>query len=223
MSFERIERDCALICSAHPSLSTVIDRERHTAQLTGSLPVELPDGTMDHCQIVIDFGRGYPAQAPRVSDADGRWPADPDRHIVTGGAFCLFLPRVDAPTLKTDLQVLAFVDDIHVFLRQQIILDSQLRFDASARFPGPEWPHGPQQAFRRYCLRLLADQPESVREALWDTARGAIRPNACPCGSGKQKGECCGLVLKQLTRAIYESNLHEVKHAELLATPAHHR
>ena len=218
MSLGRIRHDTALICAAHTTLAADVDEDRGTAHITGTLLVELPDGTADPVAIRMVFGRAHPNQRPIVYDANGRWPVDPDRHIIQGGAFCLSLPGVDDPDLDTDEQVLAFVEDIRTFLRQQIILDSQLRFDTSARFPGPEWPHGAATAYKLFCLRLLADHPETTRRPLWDAARGATHPPKCPCGSGQPKPHCCGPTLKQLTRAAYEADLYHVTYEALQAT-----
>ncbi|MDQ3739676.1 MAG: SEC-C domain-containing protein [Actinomycetota bacterium] len=178
-----------------------------TAEAVGPLTIDMPDGTLEAVTVRIEFSEGYPQRVPYAYDHESRWEPELDRHIENGGRFCLFLPGANEPDLRPEGRILDYIADLKSFLRQQLILDSQRRHDSSARFPGPEWPHGPQVAYGTFVAELLAKEPPEIRSVLWHAARraGPRRTDPCPCGSGSSTESCHWRTSKKLRRAIYES------------------
>lgn len=172
---ERLRQDRARLAEHYPALRFEIDEMKSTAEAAGPLLVVLPDGTREPVEVRIEFEPTYPLRPPRPYDAADRWKPEPDRHIEHDGHLCLFLRGVDAPDLKPDGAILAFVADLEEFLRQQIVLDSQRKFNPHARFPGPEWPHGnlAYEALRRSALATRA-----CRGTCRPVGRGAPLPES---------------------------------------------
>ena len=213
---ERLRRDRALLAEHYPGLAFEIEEVKGTAVAAGPLLVALPDGTSEPVEVRIEFEPFYPLRPPRPYDAGGRWKPEPDRHIEPDSHCCLFLRGVDAPDLKPDGAILAFVADLEEFLRQQVVLDSQRKFNPHARFPGPEWPHG-NLAYELFVVRLLQHEPAGVRAALWDAARHSLdRRSACPCGSGNGYGDCHFKLSKKLRRSAHEAQLHALTYERLV-------
>jgi hypothetical protein len=213
---ERLRHDRALLAEHYPALTFEIDEARATAEAAGPLRVELPDGTSVTIEVRIEFGHSYPYRPPRAYDAARRWEPESDRHIEHDSHFCLFLRAVDAPDMKPDEAILDLMRELEVFLRQQVVLDSQRRFNPDARFPGPEWPHG-YLAFELFVVRLLEQEPVDARAALWDAARHSLnRRSACPCGSGDSYGDCHFKLSKKLRRSAREANLYTLTYERLV-------
>lgn len=213
---ERLRHDLVLLAEHYSALTFGIDEAKGTAEAPGPLLVELPDGTNEAIEVRIEFDRAYPFRPPRPYDIGGRWKPDPDRHIEHDGHFCLFLRGVDAPDMMPDDAILGFVAELEEFLRQQIVLDSQRKFNPQARFPGSEWPHG-DLAYELFVVRLLQQEPAEVRAALWDAARHSLnRGSACPCGSGDRYSACHFKVSKKLRRSAHEAQLHALTYERLV-------
>lgn len=212
----RLRRDRALLAERYPNLAFEIDDKSNTARAVGPLMIELPDGTTDCIQVRLEFGPTYPHQPPRPYDHAGRWKPEADRHIEPDGHFCLFLRGVDAPDMNPVEAILDLVRELEQFLRQQIVFDSQRKFNSQARFPGPEWPHG-RVAYELFIVRLLQQEPAEVRSAIWDAARRSWdRRGACPCGSGRLYGDCHFRPSKKLRRSAREADLYELSYERLI-------
>lgn len=211
-----LRADHALLAEHCPALTFEIDERRATAVAAGPLEIGLPDGTIDPVEVRIEFERSYTQIPPRAYDAAGRWDPGPDRHIELDGHFCLFLLGIDAPDMKPDDAVLEFMAELEEFLRQQLILDSQRKFNPEARFPGPEWPHG-WRAYALFVVRLLRGEPADMPSAIWDAARKSLgRSSPCPCGSGESYGDCHFRASKKLRRAAREGDLSRLTYEALV-------
>lgn len=202
----RLLRDHALLAVHEPQLYFGIGGDGETAVAHGPLVIELPDGSSEMIEVRMEFGADYPGRPPRAYDARGRWTPELDRHIERNGRLCLFLPGANEPDLKPDGALLHYVTDLKVFLRQQLILDSQRRHNPRARFPGPEWPHGFHGAYAIHAAESLAKANTTVPAHLWEAAkRGDVRRTMpCPCGSDKPTGDCHRATLKNLRRVLWE-------------------
>jgi hypothetical protein len=206
-----LERDLAYLNEHYPALE--IRRSPLGATAIGPIEVTQPDGSTVAIEVGIDFSGSHPARAPRSYDAAGRWDPDLDRHIITDRNFCLFLARVDEPNMREPAGVEVYMNELESFLRQQLILDSQRRFDPDARFPGPEWPHG-SGAYILFCHRLLLEEPAELREAMW-----AFRGNAgdpCFCGSGGTYADCHRSKKLLLIRAAGNGEIQGMSYEQLV-------
>lgn len=222
LRLQRLRDDKALLQRTHPALTFGIDEPAATAVASGPIEIELPDGSIEPIEVRIEFGAGYPHRAPNAYDARSLWAPDPDRHIESDGRMCLFLRGIDEPRLHDRPDGLSEVmRELTSFIAQQLILDSQLRFDPNARFPGPEWAHG-DDAYKSYVIVVLAAEPEALRAALWRAAVGQPprREDPCLCGADALYGDCHAATRKRLRRALHAANMHNITYADLLAYAA---
>lgn len=202
----RLAGDGELLAEHYPALGFGVDPRRGTAVAEGPIRMELPDGTVDPIAVRIEFGGDYPSRPPRVFDVERRWPVDLERHIFDGHEFCLYLWGVDEPNLRPPDALLAFMADVVLFLRQQLICDSV------GRFPGPTWPHGKPAAYATYILESLSALPARRRTAVWHAIRTGRLPRngRCLCGSHKKLKRCHLDAWRNVERAARQGDLRSL-------------
>lgn len=186
---EKLERyavDRIVLDAVLPKLRHCIWMDGRGAVAEGSVDVDVGAGCWEEVGVVLEFDTNYPAQPVRVYDKDSRWRPDPDRHIMLGGEFCLWLENVDAPDF-TDLHGFeGFLHRLLLFLRDQFV------FDDIGKWPGQDWPHGPIAAYATHMIERLEvvnlSEFERLRPALCGAPYRSDR--ACPCGSKVVYGQC---------------------------------
>ena len=210
---DALESARALLAERYPRVRL----SRHsngTAIAHGPIELELPDGTLDPIEVRIVFGPNYPATPPDASDAAGRWPVDPDRHIVTDHRFCLYFDPVDEPDLRAPEAFAGWMIDLVLFLHQQLVCDAI----GGRRFPGPEWPHRERPAYAQHLIETLQAFPIDRRAHAWQAvrARRIERNWPCPCQSGRKIKRCHLATLAELERVGRRAGLAKVTYSELM-------
>jgi hypothetical protein len=210
-----VTRDRELIAEHYPGLR--LEHAGSTSVITGKLALTMPDGEIEEVGVWVELAEDHPHHQPIAYDADERWTPELDRHILSDHSFCLFLARVDEPDIQGEAGILPFMRELEMFVRQQLILDSQRRFDPDARFPGPEWPHG-NAAYALLAALLLDNEPAQTRAALWDAARFSLDGHEpCTCGSGRSHKKCHRRLCKRLHRTCCtKGNLGGLTYDQLL-------
>jgi SEC-C motif len=182
----RFEEDRLILAGIFPRVRHIVFMDGSGAVAEGPVEVDVGAGCFEPVQIRLVFDGDYPARPPRVFDWARRWRPEIDRHLYANGEFCLWLDRVDVPDVTSPTGFGLFLKRLLVFLHDQFV------YDDLGRWPGPEWPHGPQAAYAQHLIEhLRVAEPGSFRR-LWPVLLGAPqRPDrACPCGSGLVYGSC---------------------------------
>ena len=187
-----------------------------TAIAHGPIELELPDGTLDPLEVRIVFGPTYPATPPDAYDATGRWPVDPDRHIVTDHRFCLYFDRVDEPDMRAAGAFTAWMIDLVLFLHQQLVCDAI----GGRHFPGPDWPHRERPAYAQHLLETLQAFSVDRRAHAWRAVRTRRmgRNSPCPCQSGRKIKHCHLTTLAELERISRRAGLAKATYDEIQET-----
>ena len=182
----RFEADRRVLADLHPDIRHYVWAATGDAFAEGAMHVDVGAGCFEPVQIRLDFGPRYPAVPPVVRETGGRWQPSMDRHIVTGGAFCLGLPGVDVPDVRTVPGFREFLLRLLLFLRDQFV------YDDLVRWPGLDWPHGPVDAYAAHIAERLGLRDVASFRRLWPLLIGAQhRPDRrCPCGSGRVYDRC---------------------------------
>jgi hypothetical protein len=209
-----LERHVAALLDAHPWLETEWNRAG-TSRMAGCLPMELPDGRIEPVVIAVEVTAARGQVHAVAFDPERRWPAHPDRHVVSDHQFCLGLRNVDEPVIRSPADLLRWMADVVVFVRQQLIMEATL-----GGFPGREWPHGERQAYSLHIIERLSAFPDHARPHHWDCLRGVaawpLRNDPCSCGSGRKFKKCCLLAAKsELARLVQQADLESLEYEDL--------
>jgi SEC-C motif len=210
-----LDRHLAALLETHPWLELEWHR-RNTARIGGPLPMELPDGRIEPVVLAVELSAVGGQVDPVAFDPEGRWPSDPDRHVGNEQAFCLGLRKVDEPVIRKPEDLMTWMADLIVFVRQQLVMEG-----TPGGFPGPEWPHGERQAYALHIVEQLAVVRAEARATHWDHLRGAIpwppRNDPCSCGSGRKFKKCClTAAAPELMRIAREPDLRFLAYDDLL-------
>jgi hypothetical protein len=184
-----LDRHLAALLETHTWLEVEWHRGT-TARVSGPLPMELPDGRVEPVVLAVELTAAGGQVHAVAFDPEGRWPSDPERHIVREQQFCLGLRKVNEPVIRTPEDLMTWMADLIVFVRQQLVME-----ETPGGFPGPDWPHGQRQAYALHILEQLAAVRAEARATHWDHLRGAApwppRNDPCSCGSGRKFKKCC--------------------------------
>ena len=146
---ERFEADRAILARVYPGVRHYILAGTGDALAEGPVEVDVGGGCFETVEIRMFFGLLYPEIPPAVSERDARsrrWHPDVDRHIVSDGSFCLWLPHVDPPDVSTPEGFRLLLLRLLLFLRDQFV------FDDLGCWPGPAWPHGRVDAYAAHVI-----------------------------------------------------------------------
>jgi hypothetical protein len=182
----RFEEDRRVLAEVFPGVMHIVNMDGSGAVAEGPVEVDVGAGCFEPVEIRLVFDGDYPARPPRVFDRAGRWRPAMDRHLYSNGEFCLWLDRVDVPDVATPAGLDRFLKRLLVFFHDQFV------YDDLGRWPGPEWPHGPEAAYAQHLIERLRIEDIGSFRSLWPILLGeARRPDrACPCGSGLVYGHC---------------------------------
>jgi hypothetical protein len=193
----------------HPRLALEFLSQRG-AEAKGVVELECPDGTLEEIRVRIVFPPDHPAVGPVAFDAAKRWTPALERHILGDHSFCLYLEGVQAPDVATTAGLAGWLRDLVLFLQQQLI------FDATGRFPGPEWAHG-RAAYAQHLIDLLDDVPLERRhtflDAVWDGK--AERNWPCPCGSTRKVKRCHLDQIAEIKRVALRGGFSRARYEQL--------
>jgi hypothetical protein len=209
---ERFEADREILGRVYPGLRHYILVGTGDALAEGPIEVDVGGGCFEIVEIRMFFGPLYPEIPPEVSERDARsrrWHTDVDRHIVAEGRFCLWLPHVDPPDVRTPERFRLFLLRLLLFLRDQFV------FDDLGRWPGPAWPHGPVDAYAVHVRERLGISDVAQFRRLWTVVMGAERrpDRRCPCGSGRPYGRCHQRGVEALRWLTRRSDREAIKNA----------
>lgn len=182
---ERFEADRRILADTHPGIRHLI-LDTGNAVAEGTVMVDIGASRWAPVQIRMEFGADYPQVGPRVFDASRRWKPNLDRHLYHDGEFCLWMPDIDPPDVRTPDGFRLFLQKLHLFLRDQFV------FDDIGRWPTSEWEHGANAARAQHAYEQLSPLTSRSLAALWPLVLGAsCRPaSLCPCGSRRRFGDC---------------------------------
>ncbi len=177
-----------LVDAHYPGIVFQADGEDFRMSLEGDIVLEAECGVLTKIPIRVDFPYDYPASEPVAYDAAAFFPRDVDRHILSDGQFCLWLPPC-SPWDEGDpnSSLLRFLDEVTVFLERQLIYDAT----GGKEWPGPQQRHG-KYGYLDFMLSIWGDNGEHFR-ALFPVIVGRESPGRnepCPCGSQVKYKRC---------------------------------
>lgn len=177
---ERFRREDAIVRSSYPALDWRIDSENQLAHLEGAITLLEPGEIHTRISTRVTFQPDHPASEPLVFETGGRFVRDDDHHIGGDGRCCLWLPPLSKWDSERPQALCEFLDEVAVFF------DRQLIFEATGRWPGPSWEHGPP-GYWQFIVESLG------KEEVADTFLVGLkmgRGDICPCGSGRRFKRC---------------------------------
>jgi len=189
LSDERLERfaaDRAALAEVLPQMRHCIWANGAGALAEGPVQVDIGAGCWEQVEIEMRFDFHYPFSPPRIYDRLHRWRPLDDRHLMSGGEFCLWLAHVDVPDFTDPDGFRTLLLRLLPFLRDQFV------FDDLGKWPGPQWAHRQRDAYAQHLIERLGLSSPADFDALWPALLGALqRPDrACPCGSRLPYGRC---------------------------------
>ncbi len=72
----------------------------------------------------------------------GRFPPSLDRHIVTDGWFCMWLPQTAPRDFDRKDGLARHLERVREFIVLQLMYEDRLRRGIEPAWAGPEWDHG---------------------------------------------------------------------------------
>lgn len=195
----RLAHDEALVRKHYPGLSHRVDAYASKAWLEGHMTLLTESGVPKRFQVRVEFPQNYPEREPRIYETAGRFPRDPDRHMLPDGLCCLWV-RPETKWKAEDPDCLVrFLDEAILFFERQLIQEM---------YPNEPWPGGERGhgllGYKEYVSELL-DEDEDLLSALRPILAGAYRAGrneACPCGSGTKYKKCCLPLVEGIERRV---------------------
>lgn len=173
--------------------------------LEGGFVLKAECGIPTTIRIRIRFPSNYPLSEPTAYDTEAFFPRDVDRHILSSGAFCLWLPPCSPwDEADPDASLLRFLDEITVFLERQLVYDAT----GGKQWPGPQYRHG-KYGYLDFMLSILEGNEEFLN-ALLPAILGKMSPGrneACPCGGQLKYKRCHANLVEQLVSRIGKDTL----------------
>src|SRR5438128_2165162 len=93
----RFAEHALYLAQNEPGLKLDIDVEIARASINGTICVPVGGGRTQDFSIEIRYVGLSPFKLPSTRDPAGRFPDDVDRHVMTDGSFCMWMPQA-APT-----------------------------------------------------------------------------------------------------------------------------
>jgi hypothetical protein len=184
---EILRAEQGLVQAHYPSLTFRADTEAGRMYLEGQIALQANCGVATSIAVRISFPPNYPESEPTAYDAVGRFPVSVDRHIISEGRFCLWLPPCSPWDKNDPSRLLRFLDEVSVFLERQLVYDAT----GHQEWPGRQYKHG-TAGYEEFMLARLANNEEDFRSLL-PVILGQLRPGRnepCPCGSQQKYKRC---------------------------------
>jgi hypothetical protein len=175
----------ALVEEHYPNLAFRVDPDSGLMCLTGNFTLQADCGVPTEISVQVVFPMDYPDSEPGAYDAVGRFPVSDDRHIVTGGRFCLWLPPCSRWEKDDPKRLVRFLDEVTVFLERQLV------YDVTGDWPGEQYKHR-AAGYEEFMLSALGGRAEYLR-IFFPVILGQEhlgRNSPCLCGSGKKYKRC---------------------------------
>jgi hypothetical protein len=153
--------------------------------LKGNFILQADCGVPTEILVRIVFPMDYPDLEPAAYDAVGKFPVSDDRHIVTGGRFCLWLPPCSRWDKDDSNRLLRFLDEVAVFLERQLV------YDVTGVWPGAQYKHR-AEGYEEFMLCVLGGREDYFR-IFFPVILGQEhlgRNSLCLCGSRKKYKRC---------------------------------
>ncbi len=202
----RLARDEALVREHYPGLRHRFDAHAGRAWLEGTMTLRTASGIPTRFRVRVEFPNSYPNREPRIYETAGRFPRDPDRHMLPDGLCCLWLRPESKWDAKDPDSLLRFLDEAILFFERQLIHEI---------YPDEPWPGGERGhgllGYAEYVAELLED--EQLLSALTPVLTGVVsvgRNVRCPCGSGTKYKRCCLGRVEEVERRVGRAVLREV-------------
>jgi SEC-C motif len=192
----RLDMFAEQLAGTDPGMQAVLRqpdlRGRRHAAIEGVLPVILPSGRIREFAITLRFVGLDVWRLPITYGNVEQLPPDLERHIVTDGQFCLWLPQRAPRDFHEEWGLLAHLDRVREFLHLQCIYEVRKRLGVDPLWPGKEWDHA-LKAHHQWLREALGGIPDEALSALLPYLTGARRctpGQRCPCGSGRPAKDC---------------------------------
>jgi hypothetical protein len=162
-------------------------------------------GVPKRLRVCVKFPEDYPDREPGIYETGGRFPRDPDRHLLPDGLCCLWLRPESKWNTEDSNCLLPFLDEALLFFERQLIHEI---------YPDEPWPGGERshgiQGYRDYIRELLGDD-ESLLSTLSSVLAGTSKLGRnvyCPCGSGAKYKKCCLSRVEEIESRVGRNVLH---------------
>lgn len=192
------------ISARFPRLELVIDKGERAVR--GAFVIEHEGRELDRFDIEIDLRHRGPAELPRVKETAGRLPKEEDRHVNFDGTLCVCLPEQYFMDNPGPFNVMTYLEGpVRDFLLGQALVE---RGDP---WPYGAWDHqdaGQKQWLQDFSRSLTEKQRQTFLEALIAPSPGGATP--CPCGRGRQVGECHESLLLRLRKLLTPAQAEEL-------------
>ncbi len=166
-----LQQQQVLVKAHYPGLTFQADSESGRMLLEGDFVLKADCGIPTTIRIRIRFPSN-----------------DVDRHILSSGAFCLWLPPCSPwDEADPDSSLLRFLDEVTVFLERQLVYDAT----GAKQWPGPQYRHG-KYGYLDFMLPILGGNEKHLT-ALLPVILGKLSPGrneVCPCGSQLKYKRC---------------------------------
>jgi hypothetical protein len=194
---------------AYPELHFSTEGEQ--IQISGTLPINDADGTVDRFSVSITLLADYPDSLPVVRELGGRIPHDIDRHTLASGEACVLLPEDRWRSWPKGSSLLSFISGPlqNYFIGQALV-------ERGEPWPFGEWRHG-LDGMRDYYREVFGtDDLAKARRYLECLASKKAKGHwDCPCKSGRRLRDCHMDLVSELRDTMPRSEAIEaLKHLE---------
>jgi hypothetical protein len=183
-------QDC--LARHEPSLHLAVEEHAGRAYVRGPIKVPVGGGMTQQVEIELRYQGLTPFRTPATRDPVGRFPPSLDRHILSGGWFCLWLPQTAPNDFHLPDGLVRHLDRVREFLILQLMYDDRVRRGIQPPWPGPAWDHG-NAGHRQWLQEQVGGLNHDQLKALLPYLRGRQRlagGQRCPCGSGQRAAMC---------------------------------
>ena len=183
-------------------LKLEVDVENAHASIRGAIRVPVGGGRGQDFSLEIHYVGLSPFKRPRTRDPAGRFPPDVDRHIMTDGWFCMWIPQAAPNDFDTADGLELHLDRAREFILLQLMYEDRLRRGRTPAWPGSAWGHG-EEGHREWVRAQALGLATQAVAALASAAITHRHPGSrCPCGSGRSFGQCHAQWVAVMRRAL---------------------
>ena len=197
----RLAHDKIIVEREYPALTFQTEEDTLDLYLEGVLVYESKSGIRDEITTRVVFPPFYPDQEPRAYDIANRFPHTLERHFYEDsyreGRCCLWLPPKSKWSVHDPEALLKFLDELVMFFERQLI------FDATGKWPGPQYEHG-YDGYKQWAQELLGADERllALVTPLLLSSSKISRNEICPCGSNTKYKKCHLQTVDQIRREV---------------------